>query len=36
VRVVALLDGRVEGIEIGVQDRRLARHEHMFAYAAFR
>ena len=30
--VVALLDGREEGVEVGVQDRRLARHEHMFAH----
>ena len=29
--VVALLDRREEGIEIRVQDRGLARHEHMFA-----
>ena len=29
--VVTLLDGRVEGIEIGVQDGRRVRHEHMFA-----
>ena len=29
-RIVALLDGRVERVEVGVQDRRL-RHEHMFA-----
>ena len=30
-RVVALLDRREEGVEIRVQDRGLARHEHMFA-----
>ena len=29
--VVTLLDGRVEGIEVGVQDGRRVRHEHMFA-----
>jgi hypothetical protein len=29
-RVVALLDRRVERVEVGVEDRRLARHEHMF------
>jgi hypothetical protein len=27
-RVVPLLDRRVEGVQVGVQDR----HEHMFAY----
>ena len=31
-RVVALLDRRVERVEVGVQDRRGAGHEHMFAY----
>ena len=33
--VVALLDRRVEGVEIGVQDARLRprSHEHMFAFA---
>jgi len=30
-RIVALLDRREEGVEIGVQDRGLCRHEHMFA-----
>ena len=30
-RIVALLDGRVERIEIGVQDRGGTGHEHMFA-----
>ena len=29
--VVALLDGREERVEVGVQDRRLRAHEHMFA-----
>ena len=29
-RVVALLDGREERVEVGVQDRRRAMHEHMF------
>ena len=29
-RVVTLLDGRVEGVEIGVKDLRLGRQEHMF------
>ena len=28
-RIVALLDRRVEGVEVGMEDR----HEHMFAYA---
>ena len=28
--IVALLDGGVERVEVGVQDRRLAGHEHMF------
>src|SRR6266545_6303553 len=32
--VVSLLDGRVEGIEVGVQDRSLGLHEHMFAWRA--
>ena len=32
-RVVALLDRRVEGVEVGVEDRRHSPgHEHMFAY----
>ena len=30
-RIVALLDRREERVEIGVEDRRLAVHEHMFA-----
>ena len=30
-RVVALLDGGEERVEVRVEDRRLARHEHMFA-----
>ena len=30
-RVVALLDRRVERVEVGVEDRAHARHEHMFA-----
>ena len=30
-RVVSLLNRGEEGIEIGVEDRSLARHEHMFA-----
>jgi len=30
-RIVTLLHGRVEGVEVGVQDRRVAGHEHMFA-----
>ena len=29
-RIVTLLDRREEGVEIGVEDRRLAAHEHMF------
>ena len=29
-RIVALLDGREERVEVGVQDRRLVQHEHMF------
>ena len=29
--IVALLDGRVEGVEVGVEDRRLVQYEHMFA-----
>ena len=34
-RVVALLDRRVERVEVGVQDRGLAvGHEHMFAHGA--
>ena len=34
-RVVPLLDRRVEGVEVGVQDRRLVLvHEHMFAQSA--
>ena len=28
--IVPLLDRRVEGVEVGVQDRGLAHHEHMF------
>ena len=31
--VVSLLDRRVERVDVCVQDRRLARHEHMFASA---
>ena len=31
-RVVALLDRRVERVEVGVEDRGLAAHEHMFAH----
>ena len=31
-RVVPLLDRREERVHVGVQDRRLRRHEHMFAY----
>ena len=31
VRVIPLLDGREERVEVGVQDRRLSLHEHMFA-----
>jgi hypothetical protein len=31
-RVVALLHRRVEGVDVGVEDRRLVGHEHMFAY----
>jgi hypothetical protein len=30
-RVVALLDRRVERVQVGVQDGRFAAHEHMFA-----
>ena len=30
--IVALLDRREERVEVGVQDRRLPRHEHMFAH----
>ena len=30
-RIVALLDGREEGVQVGVQDRGSSRHEHMFA-----
>src|SRR5436309_13101891 len=30
-RIIALLDRGVEGVQVGVQDRGLARHEHMFA-----
>jgi len=30
-RVVPLLDRREERVEVGVEDRRLAVHEHMFA-----
>ena len=29
-RIVALLDRREERVEVGVQDRRLVQHEHMF------
>ena len=29
-RIVALVDRREEGIEVGVQDRGLVAHEHMF------
>jgi hypothetical protein len=32
--VVALLDRRVESVQVGVQDRGAARHEHMFASRA--
>ena len=32
-RVVPLLDRRVERVEVGVEDRRLVRHERMFADA---
>jgi hypothetical protein len=32
-RIVTLLDRRVEGVDIGVEDRRLDRCERMFAYA---
>ena len=32
-RVVALLDGSEEGVDVGVEDRRPA-HEHMFAHCA--
>ena len=31
-RVVPLLDGGVERIQVRVQDGRLAPHEHMFAW----
>ena len=31
-RIVSLLDRRVERVEVGVQDRRLPLHEHMFPY----
>jgi len=30
-RIVSLLDGRIERVEVGVKDRRGAEHEHMFA-----
>ena len=30
-RIVALLDGREERVDVGVQYGRLALHEHMFA-----
>ena len=30
-RIVSLLDGRIERVEVGVKDRRGAQHEHMFA-----
>ena len=30
-RIVSLLDRRVERVEIGMEDRRLRSHEHMFA-----
>jgi hypothetical protein len=30
-RVISLLDGRIEGIEVGMQDGGLGRHEQMFA-----
>jgi hypothetical protein len=29
-RIVALLDGREERVEVGVQDRRFVQHERMF------
>ncbi len=31
MRIVPLLDGRVERVEVGVEDRRVAHDEHMFA-----
>ncbi len=31
-RIVSLLDRREERVEVGVQNRRFARHEHMFAW----
>jgi hypothetical protein len=34
LRVVALLDRRVERVEVGVEDVRFAWHEHMFARGA--
>ena len=30
-RLVTLLDGCVEGVQVGMQDGGVARHEHMFA-----
>src|SRR5262249_44795355 len=30
--IVALLHRRVERVEVGMEDRRLAGHEHMFSY----
>jgi len=30
-RIIPLLDRREEGVDVGVQDRRLLLHEHMFA-----
>jgi hypothetical protein len=33
-RVIALLDRGIERVGVGVHDRQLAWHEHMFAYAA--
>jgi hypothetical protein len=30
-RVITLLDGRIEGIDVGMQDRPLLGHEQMFA-----